>query len=150
MTLDPEIQRDALSLLAAREHSRSELERKLCARGHSGSGVREVLADLCDRGLLSEARMAESYVAERLRKGFGPLKVRQELRRKGLADALIDPVLSKSTQEWLDLLADVHDKKFGTERASDPRELARRARFLEYRGFPVELIGRFLYDDSLL
>ena len=147
MTLDPEIRRDALKMLAAREHSRNDLERKLHARGYALSAVREVLEDLCGRGLLSEARMAEAYVAERVRKGFGPLRVRQELRSKGLADALIQPALAKSTREWLDLMTAAHDRKFGPERTADPRELTRRARFLEYRGFPAELIGRFLFDD---
>jgi regulatory protein len=36
--------------------------------------------------------MAEAYVAGRLRKGFGPLRLRQELRERGLDDDLIGPV----------------------------------------------------------
>jgi regulatory protein len=131
-----------------REHSRLELQRKLAARGHDRAAIGEALAGLAGRGLLSEARMAEAYVAERLRKGFGPVRIRHELRERGIPDALIDPHLEQSALEWLALIAAVSDKKFGPGPGGDRKELARRARFLEYRGFPAELIGRFLYGDN--
>jgi regulatory protein len=92
--------------------------------------------------------MAEAYVAERLRKGFGPLRVRQELRERGVADALIEPHLDRTRHEWLALMAQVHDKKFGATRPEDARERGRRARFLEYRGFPSALIARYLDTDG--
>jgi regulatory protein len=111
--------------------------------------VSSAVAEFCDRGLLSEARMAESYVAERIGKGFGPLRIREELRQKGISDALIGPVLEKSSQEWLELMAQVHDKRFGSAPTDDPRDMGRRARFLQSRGFPADLIGRFLDDDLL-
>ncbi|MEA3278541.1 MAG: regulatory protein RecX [Pseudomonadota bacterium] len=133
-----------MKLLSAREHSRLELARKLMTRGYAQTAVDEVLGSLREQGLLSEERMTESYVAERLRKGFGPLRVRQELRQRGIPDALIESHLERSSHEWLELIAAVHEKKFGPDRTADARELARRARFLEYRGFPSELILRFL------
>jgi regulatory protein len=106
--------------------------------------VGEVLDDLVEHGLLSEARMAEVYVAERLRKGFGPLRVRHELREKGLSDDLIEPHLSLADERWAELMTDAAAKKFGGAPARDGKELARRARFLEYRGFPADLIARYL------
>ncbi|MGB8146312.1 MAG: regulatory protein RecX, partial [Chromatiaceae bacterium] len=69
----------ALRLLAGREHSRRELERKLLARGYEAAILVGVLDALTETGLLSDERMAEAYVAGRLRKGFGPLRLRQEL-----------------------------------------------------------------------
>jgi regulatory protein len=138
------VEADALALLARREHSRLELARKLAARRHEDDAVEAVLDGLTEQGLLSDARMAEAYVEERLRKGFGPLRVRRELRERGVSDALIDPHLDRTAGEWLAQMAEVHRRKFGAEPATDARDLARRARFLEYRGFPPELIGRFL------
>jgi regulatory protein len=135
-------------LLAAREHSRGELARKLLSRGHSDVEVESVLADLDALGLVSDARMVQAYVAERLDKGFGPLRVRRELRQRGVADELIDPHLNLGESEWLRRLARAHDRKFGAGPAADSREVGRRARFLEYRGFPSDLIGRFLFGDD--
>lgn len=144
MILNAEVRREALALLARREHSRRELARKLAARGHDPAGVDDVLDELSNRGLQSDSRMAEAYVAERLAKGFGPLRVRQELRERGVADELIDPLLDQDPDEWRGRISQIAAKKFGADLPQDPKERARRARFLEYRGFPPELIARFL------
>ena len=137
-----------MRLLAAREHSRLELGRKLRARGFSAEAIEEALETLTAAGLLSETRLAEAYVAERIRKGFGPLRVREELRRKGLADALIDPYLNENSEQWQRRLAAVHDRRFGAEPAADRKEQIRRARFLEARGFPAALVRRFLLGEE--
>jgi regulatory protein len=142
------MERDALRLLASREHSRLELRRKLCARGFDEKDIERLLDDLCDRGQLSEERMAETYVAARVGKGFGPVRIRGELRQRGLSDDIIRPYLEKSAGEWSRVLSAAHDKRFGHARPVDGRERARRARFLEYRGFPTELIASFLNGEA--
>ncbi|WP_243725232.1 regulatory protein RecX [Candidatus Thiosymbion oneisti] len=144
MILEPDIGRAALKLLASREHSRGELRRKLCACGYAETEVERLIEDLADRGLVSDRRMAETYVDERVRKGFGPVRIRQELCHRGLAEELIESSLGRSTQEWLAALSKAHDKRFGPGRACDAKARAQRARFLEYRGFPAQLIADFL------
>ncbi|HSQ07246.1 MAG TPA: regulatory protein RecX [Chromatiaceae bacterium] len=134
-----------MTLLANREHSRAELARKLAGRGFDTAAVDEALEQLAETGLLDEGRLAEAYVAERLHKGFGPLRIRHELRGKGLADDLIAPHLRLDDGDWLDLIAAAHDKRFGPALPADAKERARRGRFLEYRGFPGDLIARFLH-----
>ncbi|MEJ2396646.1 MAG: RecX family transcriptional regulator, partial [Candidatus Thiodiazotropha sp.] len=59
---------------------------------------------------------------------------------------LIDRYMEIYEGEWRDLLVQVHHAKFGSERAGESKELAKRARFLEYRGFPGEMIRSFLLD----
>jgi regulatory protein len=141
-------ERLAIKLLTAREHSRLELTRKLAARGFGDAEVLPVLDRLTAQGLLNESRMAEVYVAERVRKGFGPLRIRRELKDKGLSDGAIEPHLDPMAGDWPERLAEVHDRRFGPGAPSDSlcdrSELARRARFLEQRGFPSEAIRRFL------
>jgi regulatory protein len=144
VTLDAEVRGQALALLARREHSRRELARKLAARGHDPAEVETALEELCTGGLLSDARMAEVYVAERLSKGFGPLRVRQELYERGVADELADPLLDLPAHEWIARMTKVAAKKFGPHHPVDAKGRARCARFLEYRGFPADLIARFL------
>ncbi|MEY6432324.1 regulatory protein RecX [Thioalkalicoccus limnaeus] len=148
MTLDPELEGAALRLLALRDHSRRELAAKLHRRGYAPDAVASLLEELVAKGLLCEARLAEHYVAERLRKGFGPLRVREELHRKGLPDEVIDPHLRLSDDRWRELITMAHDKRFGPAKSQDPREQARRGRFLESRGFPVGLIRSLLFDDQ--
>jgi regulatory protein len=141
------MQRVALGLLATREHSRGELARKLAARGFAEQEIGMTLDALAEAGLIDEDRLAEAYVAERLHKGFGPLRIRQELRAKGLSNELIAPHLRLAQQDLLGLIAAAHDKRFGPADAADARERARRGRFLEYRGFPADLVARFLHGS---
>jgi regulatory protein len=134
----------ALKLLATREHSRLELERKLRARGYAADAVEPVLAGLAGQGAINEARLAQAYVAERVGKGFGPLRIRAELRDKGLSDEAIDPHLEGMQDDWPQLLAQTHDRRFGPVPPTDQADYGRRGRFLEGRGFPSELIRRHL------
>lgn len=103
-----------------------------------------LLIRLCASGALDESRLVEVYVAERQRKGFGPLRIRAELAEKGLPDGLIEPHLTGGEADWLELLAAAHDRRFGTDAPVDRADFARRGRFLEQRGFPVEMIRRYL------
>jgi regulatory protein len=134
----------ARRLLATREHSRLELERKLRSRGFDDAEIGEALDRLVAEGALDEARLAEQYIAERAAKGFGPVRIRAELLEKGLSDALIDPHLEIMKDDWVAYIAEVYDRRFGSESPPDHAEYARRGRFLEQRGFPPEMIRRFL------
>lgn len=98
--------------------------------------------------LLSETRLAESYVTERLDKGFGPERIRFELREKGLSDSQIDPRLLLDDDHLLLLAGAAHDRRFGVGSRNDRQTLAKRARFLEYRGFPSHVIARVLEIDT--
>jgi regulatory protein len=141
---DVEIADRARRLLATREHSRLELTRKLRARGFDDAGIAQALDRLIAEGALDESRMVEQYVAERAAKGFGPLRIRSELYEKGLPDTLVDPHLDAIRDDWVAYMAEIYDRRFGSEPPPDHAEYARRGRFLEQRGFPPEMIRRFL------
>ena len=81
-----------------------------------------------------------------MRKGQGPVRIRSELKERGVDSSLIERLLEVYEDEWRLLLKQVHDAKYGTALAHGQKELAKRARFLEYRGFPGELIRQFLLD----
>lgn len=139
-----EIERLALRLLATREHSRLELMRKIAARGFRAEDASAVLDQLERENALNEARLAERYIDERIGKGFGPARIRSELREKGLADALIERHLEPMQDAWPACMTKAHDRRFGASVPADRADYARRARFLEQRGFPADAIRRFL------
>jgi len=103
---------------------------------------------LARQGLLSESRFAESFAQSRLQRGYGPLRIRQEMRQRGLAEQLIASCLAALEADWGQRLRQVHDKKYGAGVPDDTRERARRARFLEYRGFDAEQVRQFLWRDA--
>lgn len=140
-----EIEQALVRLLASREHSQAELRRKLEGR-FPDDALGAVLDALAVRGLQSDERFTEQYVAMRTRKGYGPLRIRAELRDKGVATELIESWLDPRDPAWPRHMREVAAQKFGSEPANDRKEMARRGRFLEYRGFPAEMIRAYLFD----
>ena len=134
----------ALRLLVGREHSRQELHHKLVCRRHDPASVDRVLDDLERRRLLSDDRFVENYIHQRIRKGYGPLRIRAELSDRGVADTLTTQGLERAAVDWPGLLLGVAQRRFGAAPAEDRRALAKRARYLQQRGFPADLIGHYL------
>ena len=77
----------AVRSLGQREHARRELERKLIRKGHPPELVARVLDYLVDHDLQSDHRFAEGFVRSRVQKGYGPVKIRQELASRGVEEA---------------------------------------------------------------
>jgi len=134
--------RQAMDLLARREHSRVELERKLRARSGDADLIRDVLDELEQDGLLSAERFAESFVAARYARGQGPYRIRRELADRGV-DAP-DRFLADERFDWTGLAREVRRKRFGQAPPRNLADKAKQVRFLEYRGFSHEQIRQAL------
>jgi len=144
-----DIRRDALNLLARREHLRSELAGKLLKRfgRRAEVHIEETLDRLCDEKLLSDERFVEAYIRQRARRGCGPDRIRGELRRKGVSSDLVNLTFDVCDEDWLGLAREVRRKKFGPGPPADFKEQGRQMRFLHYRGFGAELAARALRED---
>ena len=81
-----EIRRAATGLLARREHSETEIYRKLQKKGFTEESIQQVISALTQEKLLSNARFIENYVYYRRSKGLGPLRIQAELMEKLGAD----------------------------------------------------------------
>ena len=138
------VRRAAMDLLARREHGRVELTRKLRKRGAPDELIDGALDRLAEEGLLSEARYLESFVAYRARAGYGPQRIREELGQRGLARSDIDQALRDSGIDWFEQLRETWRRKYAGRLPSDARERAQQGRFLAYRGYSMEMIGRVL------
>lgn len=143
------VRRAAMDLLARREHGRVELARKLRQRGAPQELIDAALDRLVEEGLLSESRYLESFIASRARAGYGPMRIREELVQRGLPRPAIEQSLSKAEIDWGEQLRELWQRKFAGQLPADLREKAKQARFLAYRGFSQEQIGRLLRGASL-
>ena len=145
------VRRTAMDLLARREHGRVELTRKLRQRGACPDMIDAALDRLTDEGLLSESRYLESYITYRAGSGYGPLRIREELSQRGLARGDIEQALRECDFNWQERLEETWRRKFSGQMPADAKERARQGRFLSYRGYPLEMIGRLLsgreFDD---
>jgi regulatory protein len=143
------VRRTAMDLLARREHGRVELTRKLRQRGAPDELIEPALDRLAEEGLLSEARYLESFIRYRSGAGYGPARIREELGQRGLNRSDIEQALRESEVDWAALLRDTWQRKFAGLRPHDPRSRAQQTRFLAYRGFPMDMIGRLLNGRDL-
>ena len=143
----PGLRARALRLLARREHTRLELERKLAP--HVDDDPQELSAlldDFVERGWLSEARAVEQLVHAK-RKRFGSARIRQALIEKGVSPALIAPALEALKESEIDSARAVWSRKFKVA-AADRAERARQVRFLQSRGFSLEVALRVVRGGS--
>ena len=122
-----------------REHSRTELARKLAPYADCAESLAAVLEELASRKQLSDERFAEAR-AHWLSRKYGAAKIRQDLKAHGVADAIIARASNDGEAERArTILA----RKY-REPATTPQAKARRARFLQGRGFSYDTIRRML------
>ncbi len=140
----------ALGLLARREFSRRELQGRLLKR-HAPEVVAQVLNQLEAERLLSDERFGEVYTRSRAERGYGPRRIAAELERHGIGREQARNLLDNCEGDWWVRLQQLHQRRFGSEKPTDPKERARRLRFFFARGFSgaqVEKLFRSLGDRA--
>jgi regulatory protein len=134
-----ELKARALRFLVRREHSRAELARKLAPHAESDAALNAVVDLLLSKKQLSDERFAEER-ARSLSRKYGAAKIRQDLKERGVADEIVERV---SAEGDLERASAILQRKY-REPATTREEQAKRARFLQSRGFSYEVISRAL------
>ncbi len=132
----------ALRYLSQREHSRGELERKLRAHEKEPGQLARVLDELQGRGFIDHQRVADSVVNRRGAK-LGAMRIKQELRAKGLDSSIVNEAVADLRANELERAREVWCRKFSALPA-DAAAHGKQARFLAARGFDATVIRRVL------
>ena len=82
------VEATAVRLLAGREHSIAELQRKLLRKGHPQEVVEAVVEKLRLKKLVSDERFVSAFIRHHAQRGQGPVRIRGELRQQGIADGI--------------------------------------------------------------
>jgi regulatory protein len=130
----------ALRHLVRREHSRAELARKLAPHAESPAVLGALLDELLARKQQSDARFAAER-ARALSRKYGAARIRHDLRLRGVADEVIAGVDTMSDE--LERARAILERKYRAP-AATREERAKRARFLQGRGFSIDVITRLL------
>jgi len=130
-----ELKTRALRYLARREHSRAELARKLAPYAESEAALAALLDELVLKRQLSDERYAELR-AHWLGRKYGAARIRQDLKAHGVSAPVSD---AGDLEKARAILARKYRGAPGTL-----EEKARRARFLQSRGFSHEIIRQLL------
>ena len=137
----------ALRLLAGREQSRVELERKLAAHAETPAQLAQVLDELQAKDFISEARVVASVINRRQAR-LGASRIRRELQGKGIDADMIAEAMGDLKATELERAREVWRKKFDSKTDApsmadiSPADRARQMRFLAARGFGAEVIRR--------
>jgi len=137
----------ALGLLARREHSRKELKTKLRQGGYEGEETADAIDRLGEQHYQDDDRFAEVLLRSRISQGYGPMRLRVELKSHGLADARIRELMDEAEVDWDTSAAAQLRRRYGSAGTSDPAERNRRAQFLLRRGFAAATVRRVTHAD---
>ena len=146
----PSLKGRALRLLAMREYSLPELERRLRRHEVEPGQLRTVLDDLQAKGFIDSQRVIASVIHQRAGK-LGLARIRQELQHKGIAAEETREALAALQATELERARQVWRKKFGaldagpdapSDATTDAALRARQMRFLAARGFAGDTIRR--------
>lgn len=132
-----------MDLLARREHAARELRQKLKLREYENEEIEACISRLQTQDLQSDERFAESFVRQRMNQGYGPVRIRHELRDRGVRDDLIEQQVPGDYEIWLEIAARQHAKRYSLP-AADLKERAKQSRYLQNRGFDFDVIKRVL------
>ena len=141
-----------MRLLAIREHSVLEMSNKLIAKFEEfdASIIYAVVDELVKLKYISDERFTESYVRSRSNKGYGPVKIKAELKGKGVSNSLIQDYLNENSGRWFDIAEREYLKKYSGSPITNYKTWAKCARFMQSRGFTMEHIHVTLPKDALI
>ncbi len=117
------------SFCSARERSASDIKKRLLGEGFSSDVVSSALERAISCSVVSDGRFAESYVATKLRSGWGRARI-----ERGLAESGVDPYLC---------LEDYPEAYFDTDNEAERARSLLAKRALPAKN-PVEKFTRFL------
>ncbi|MDI7246873.1 MAG: regulatory protein RecX [Bacillota bacterium] len=151
----------ALRLLEMQDRTAKELEGKLRGKGFPEDIIIGVLAEMRSYGYLDDEKLAARVADDGAEsRGLGPLRIRVELARRGVAREIIEDAVSRAfggdkenevalglAQAWVGRRRLAHDADVDADAdvgAADADTRRRLYGFLARRGFSSDVIGRVL------
>ena len=136
--MNEEAKKKALQILEKRDVSRRMLLDKLTEKGIPAPDAEEVADWLCSLGVIDDARFAALVVRHYAGKGYGEMRIREELFRRGIDRELWDAALTEmpDTDDTVYLL--FSRKMRGA--APTPEAMDRTRSYLLRRGYSREEI----------
>ncbi len=127
-------------LLSRREHSQTELRKKLAELALDKDLVDETIQRFAEKDIQSDLRYAEAVVRGAYRKGKGPVFVERELNNHNIDFHTVKTLVGDEGFDWFESSKAVRIKRFGADLPEDWAAKQKQMRFLQYRGFTQEQI----------
>ena len=137
----------AVRFLGYRPRSAAEVHDYLISRGYSASAAAGTLEKLHSLSYLNDETFARNWAASRfMSRGYGPKRIEQELRSKGIREALIRDVLRETCDPKSEAIRarSLLEKKFDTRNLADAKVVRRAVGYLQRRGYSTRVICALL------
>ena len=128
----------AFAVLTRKEYSKAELIEKLALYAEDRNEVIALVEELANQHYQSDQRMAETVLSSQKRRGKGPARIKLALKNKKIDSDLIREEMQEI--DWLEHAYQLKVKKYGVDVSQDPKLKAKQIRFLQYRGFDLDVI----------
>jgi regulatory protein len=109
--------------------------------------VERVLDDMEARGWLSERRVVEQVVHAR-RSRYGSRRIERDLLAKGVSEEAVAAAMPELRRGELEAARAIWLRKYGGQVPGNSADRARQARFLQGRGFPLEVALKVIKGDE--
>lgn len=125
--------------LAGRQLTVAELRRKLVNAKFDQDAIDFGVERCCAAGLLDDQRYVQEFVSSRIRRGHGALRIRQDLKRRGLDSDLVEAELSNQGEHGLlaDAAFDTARRRCARVDISERQGEQKVIRYLQSRGFTM-------------
>lgn len=114
---ETELYQYALFMLSRRDYGTAELSARMKRRMYEKNDgiideplIERVIERLGEQHFLNDTRVIELQLRSYIRKGYGPLRIKQELRQKGFTATLIEQQFEQLDVDWFELATDVRCK----------------------------------------
>ena len=129
----------ALQALSRKERTEAELEGWLRERGVEEDELAEAMARLAEAGAVDDERFARCFAEDKRElRGWGPERIGEALRGRGVSEALVEAVLTAESPEESVARAARLLAESGAE-AGDEDSRGRALSLLARRGYPLEV-----------
>lgn len=137
----------AYAVLTRREYSKAEFTKKLLEYAVDENEVFELVEEFIESNYQSDARVADIVLRSQIRQGKGPQRIKQVLQKKEIDEYHILEDIKETN--WLEEVYNLKVKKFGIQVEKDPKLKAKQIRFLQYRGFDLDLILKVVNNEEI-
>ncbi|KJS29481.1 MAG: hypothetical protein VR64_20105 [Desulfatitalea sp. BRH_c12] len=133
----------ALRLLGGRDHGCAELSQKLKRRGFAPPDISQAITECRRLGYLDDRRFCSRFMVQKRRKGYGPLRIAQMLRSKGVSADLVDEAIASNEEAQIEDCRRALVGKVNRDSNARASEL-KLYRFLLQRGFAPSIVRQVL------
>lgn len=134
---------------AWQERSHAEVRAKLYSEGLRKPAVEKMIAELIAEDYLNEERFARAFCRGKFNlKSWGKIKIKVELKQKGVSDANINAAFSEiDDEQYISRLKKLLDKKYSSLKSDrQPEKMFKTKQFLMQKGFEPSLIQQLLNE----